>query len=92
MFEWGGGCLWCVDDTKFGVGPIEERLGLSPALLERLATLSKYHDTNLNWSNPTAAAQWKPAEALRFNDEALELADQLRAALGPSFSLVYQPL
>jgi hypothetical protein len=95
MFEWGGGCLWYVDEVthaKFGVGPLEDRLGLTPALLERLAALSKYHDTNLNWSDPASASKWTPGEALRFNDDALALADELRAALGPSFSLVYQPL
>jgi hypothetical protein len=95
MFEWGGGCLWCGNDPAldaFGVGPIEERLSLSPGVRERLAKLSQWHDGALNREDPPDPSPWSGEERVRFERDAVELLAAVRAELGPEFEVVYVPL
>src|SRR5690348_1620283 len=64
MFEWGGGCLWGgnrATNEAFDVGPIEDRLPLSPDTRRRLEALSSWHDGALNWEYPPDPSPWPPA-------------------------------
>lgn len=92
MFEWGGGCLWAGNDAAyraFDVGPIEDRLPLSPGTLERLEELSVWHDTALNWDDPAGPGPWLPEEEARFEAAARQMLRALRDELGSEFEVVY---
>lgn len=100
LFEWGGGALWAENDAAreaFGDGAIEDVLIeaghlRSPEVLEGLETLSKRHDTALNWEYPPDPGPWTRAEYAAFEAAAEALLVRLRAELGPAFALRYEPL
>jgi hypothetical protein len=95
MFEWGGGCLWCGNDNarqRFGVGPIEDRLHLTPATRQGLLELTQWHDQALNWTYPPDPGPWTPQEYERFDIAATDMMTQLGAELGPDFDVVYERL
>jgi hypothetical protein len=63
MFEWGGGCLWCGNDAAreaFDVGPIDDRLPLSPETRRRLDEISAWHDTSLDRDDPAGPGPGHP--------------------------------
>jgi hypothetical protein len=94
-FEWGGGCLWCGNDAasgRFDVGPIEERLPLTPHTRRRLQELSAWHDGALNWDYPPDPSPWSVAERRRFEQAVGEVRSVLQVELGPEFEVVYQAL
>lgn len=95
MFEWGGGCLWCDNAAArdvFGVGPVEERLGLSGALLSRLNNLSRKHDTALNWQSPIEPGPWTPEDHAAFEASVEPVLTRLEEELGPHFRVRYERL
>lgn len=95
MFEWGGGCLWCGNDAardRFDVGDIEDRLPLSAENRERLAELSAWHDTALDWDDPAGPSPWTPDDDVRFDAAASEVLERIRAELGPEFQVEYTRL
>jgi len=95
MFEWGGGTLWCGNEAaleRFDVGPIEERLPLSPETRRALDELSLWHDRSLDWDDPTAPSPWTAEEDARFDEAAEELRATIQSELGPKFEVVYRPL
>ncbi|HEX6373061.1 MAG TPA: hypothetical protein VF006_29330 [Longimicrobium sp.] len=95
MFEWGGGSLWCGNQAAldaFDVGPVEDRLPLSDEILQRLEQLSVWHDTSLDWDDPGGPRPWPPDEYARFDREAAEILERIRAQLGPDFSVDYERL
>jgi len=95
MFEWGGGSLWCGNEAalkEFDVGPVEDKLPLSNAMLERLNALSKWHDTALNWEYPPDPGPCSTDEYAKFEVEVLTFLSELQAELGPEFEVVYEPI
>lgn len=91
FFEWGGGVLWCRNDAarrRFEVGPIEESLPLRPETLDRLAKMTEWHDTALNWDYPPDPGPWSPEEERRFERAALEVLATIREELGPDFEVI----
>ena len=95
LFEWGGGALWCGNDAareRFDVGPIEERLPLTPETRRSLDELSLWHDRSLNWDDPAAPGPWTADEGARFDEAAEKLRATIQSELGPAFDVVYQPL
>jgi len=95
MFEWGGGCLWCGNDAArkaFDVGPIEERLPLSPGILRRLEELTAWHNTALDWDYPPDPSPWSQEERERFELAAHDIHEAIVSELGPDFEVVYVPL
>jgi hypothetical protein len=95
MFEWGGGCLWCGNDaarSAFDVGPVEDRLPLSPATRQRLAELSAWHDGALDWEYPPDPSPWSAEDRERFERAAAEVLAAVQSELGPEFEVVYVPL
>jgi hypothetical protein len=95
MFEWGGGCLWCGNQASiadFDVGPIENRLKLSPAILTRLRGMTAWHDRALNWDYPPDPGPWPAEEYERFDKTVVEVPASLRCELGPEFEIEYTQL
>lgn len=95
MFEWGGGCLWCLNENAykaFGVGPVEQNLNLSRETLEQMQKLTNLHDTALNWEYPPDPGPWKKAEYDAFDIAALELLQDLKTQLGSDFRVFYDKL
>ncbi len=95
MFEWGGGCLWCGNDAAraaFGVGPVEDRLPLSPTTRQRLVELSAWHDGALDRKYPPDPSPWSAEERNQFERAAGEVLAVVRAELKPEFEVVYVPL
>ena len=95
MFEWGGGCLWCGNEAaleRFDVGPIEDRLPLTPGTRRRLEELTAWHDKSLDWAYPPDPSPWTATERERFEEAASEVLSAVRAELGPEFEVVYQAL
>src|ERR1700733_10811671 len=85
MFEWGGGCLWCGNDVareRFDVGPIEDRLPLTPHTRSRLQELSAWHDGALDWDYPPDPSPWSTAERERFEQAAGEILSTIQIELG----------
>ena len=95
MFEWGGGCLWCGNESareRFGVGPIEDKLPLSADTRWQLQTLSTWHDHSLNWDSPPDSGPWTAADSERFDLAAAQVLAAVRADLGPDFEVVHATL
>jgi len=95
MFEWGGGCIWCGNGAaleRFDVGPIEEKLSLSAETLQELEKLSAWHDKALNWEYPPDPSPWTQAEFEEFEEAALFMREKLKAELGASFEVLYEPI
>jgi hypothetical protein len=95
MFEWGGGCLWCGNTTasaRFGVGPIENQLPLSPETLKRLEELSIWHDESLNKDYPPDPGPWTPDEFERFESAARSILERIQRELGPDYEVRYKSL
>jgi hypothetical protein len=95
MFEWGGGCLWCLNDAAydaFDVGPIEDRLPLSAGIRGQLDELTVWHDTALDWDDPAGPSPWTPDEDARFDHAAAGILARIRAELGPEFEVEYTRL
>lgn len=91
FFEWGGGALWCGNEAalqRFDVGPVEEKLPLSNAIRRRLEDMTAWHDTALDWDNPSGPSPWSKAEDEKFAEAAARLFDDLRQELGPGYDLV----
>lgn len=86
-----GCCLWIGDEearARFEAGPVDDRVGLSAALDQRIAELSAWYDGSLNPDDPLAPSLWRQDECDRFNAAAGELLEAIRAELGPSVDVV----
>jgi hypothetical protein len=95
MFEWGGGCIWCGNEAarqQFGVGPIENRLPLSPPIRDRLTEMTVWHDTSLNWDYPPDPGPWCSTHRENFEKAACDLLAIIQRELGPEFEVVYEPV
>jgi hypothetical protein len=94
-FHWGGGCLWYGNDAtrdRFGEGPLETQLLLSSYASERLAELSAWHDTAMDWAYPRGPSLWTGAEWMRFERAAADMLAIVRTELGPDFKVEYIPM
>ena len=95
MFEWGGGCLWPANRAalrRFGVGFLDEELGLSRAILDQLEALTGWHDGALDWSDPMSPSPWNEEEFVDFNAEAMAIRDEIQGELGSDFVVNYVEL
>jgi hypothetical protein len=95
MFEWGGGCLWPGNDAtyeRFGVGVLDDEVGLSERVLARLAELAEWHDGALDWSDPAGPSPWSAEDFNRFDAAAEEVIELIRSELGAEFDVVYEQL
>ena len=95
MFEWGGACLWGMNQAakdRFGYAEIERVLPLSGKTVSTLNELSVLHDTALNWSDPGGPSLWSREQFDEFELNALTLLEALKTDLGPHFSVWYRRL
>ena len=95
MFEWGDGCLWCRDDftrKAHGIGPVENKLPLSEKTVNRLGGMQIWHETILDWNDPTGPLLWDTAEFEKFEDAVAVITDEIEKELGPKFDLKYVQL
>jgi hypothetical protein len=95
MFDWGGGCLWCVDAAgreRLGVGNVEDVLPLRDETRTRLDELTAWHDESLDWAYPPDPGPWTEEESARFEAAAEEMLIRLRAELGDAYEIVYRRL
>ena len=86
-----GCCLWIGDDearARWEAGPVDERCGLSKGVIDRIAELSAWHDTDRNQDDPGGHGLWNDQESARFDAAARELLERIRAELGPSIEVV----
>lgn len=95
MFEWGGGCLWCLNDAarqQFNVGPIEKEVGLPIKIIEQMQKLTEWHDSALNWEHPLDPGPWQRAEYEAFDIAALEMLKEVKICLGAKYRIFYDKL
>jgi hypothetical protein len=95
MFEWGGGTLWCDDKLsleKFDVGPIEERLPLSPETKIKLEELTVIHDEALDWDYPSNPSKWTEQQFSDFDTRVKIILTKIQKELGDEFSVEYVKL
>jgi hypothetical protein len=94
-FEWGGGCLWCGNESarnQFDVGPVEDVLPLSDATRASLVEMTAWHDKALDWDYPQGPSPWSRDEFKRFELAAQSIQRQIQSELGAEFEVTYQPL
>lgn len=94
MFEWGGGCLWGMNDaakTTFGYAGAELTLPISSDTKTKLYELSELHEKALDWSNPSAPSPWSEQDFRLFESKALSILSIIQAELGPMYSVWYSP-
>jgi len=95
MFEWGGSCLWGMNDaakSRFGYDEIERTLPLSRKTKDKLAELSLWHDGALDWGDPTGPSPWTKDDFNQFEAEALSMLKVVQDELGDAYSVRYEPL
>ena len=86
-----GACLWIADGearARFDAGPVDERIGLRDATLDRIHELAAWHDRAMNPDDPLAPSLWRQDECDRFNAAARELLERIRSELGPAVDVV----
>jgi hypothetical protein len=81
MADFGCHPIWHVDGSEVGnIDPGE--LGLSAALVERLATWAEAYEGIMDWGDPGSAGFASPQDEAQFDAEGARLAEQIRAQLG----------
>jgi hypothetical protein len=95
MFEWGGPCLWGMNEaTKSswgGYSGLETILPLSDSTKAKLTELTNIHDEALDWTDPGGPSPWSNADFDRFEKEALAILAVIQTELGPDFRVWYMP-
>ena len=97
MFEWGGpadeGIVWGMNDAakeRFGGYCIKlDHLPISAGLREELIRLHAWHDTALDWEDPSASSPWSEEEKEWFQEESVQAFRRLCEELGPECHVVY---
>ena len=95
MFEWGGCCLWGMNEaakTKYGYADIERFLPLRIETKAKLAELSEIHDKALNWNDPAGPSPWSRDDFVQFEAKAHSILQDVQAELGDMYLIKYRPL
>ncbi|MCM1276657.1 MAG: hypothetical protein NC299_15075 [Lachnospiraceae bacterium] len=92
MFEWGGVCLWSVNDAamnKFGYAIDEQKLPISGNLKRLLWYLQAYHDNMLDWDNaPEGNPWWTEEDTVMFSKKRKFAYEQLQRELGDEYEII----
>jgi hypothetical protein len=83
-FEWYSPVLW----TERGAAVLPNALPLSPETVSELERLTRWHDTCMNWFDPSMPGPWKQEECDRFNAASDALYRRICSELGPSIEVV----
>jgi len=91
FFDAGSGvCLWSGNDAaraEYGIAITAEQLPLPSATRQEIARLVAQYDTSFDWNDPAGPTPWSPEECASFNEAARALLQQLRAQLGPAYTV-----
>lgn len=91
FFEWRGGVLWCANDLAFKLfdcGPVEDRLPLSDGIKKRMAEMTIWHDTALDWNYPPDPSPWPEEEFIKFHKAVEEILSDIKQELGPGYEII----
>ena len=96
MFEWGGPCLWGMNEATQsafgGYSNLESSLPLSKETKAKLADLKEVHDMALDWANPAAPSPWSQDNFAKFEADALAILKAIQTELGDQFLVWYVPV
>src|SRR4051812_26161172 len=91
FFEYGGPCLWSVNDAareRFGYCVHLTQLPLSAETITAAGEVGAWFSQSLNWTYPPDPGPWRQEECDRFNRAASELLERVRCELGAEFEIV----
>jgi hypothetical protein len=92
--EWDGAFwLWANDDRtakEIDYGPINDYIPMPDDLRQRGDVLSDWYQSALNWSDPRIYPIWKQEECDRFRKEVRAFFQDLVAAIGDQYEIVYE--
>ncbi len=92
--EWGGAYwLWGNDDRtskEIGYGPINDDIPMPDKLRQRGDALANWYQDSMNWGDPRICPIWKQEECDRFRKEVRAFFQDLVAAIGDKYEIVYQ--
>jgi SAM-dependent methyltransferase len=92
-WEWlSDTAFWGANDAAredFGYCIKPEQLPLSKETAQWVVAMSVWHDTQLNWSEPSMPLEWKQDECDRFNAASEQLFETASRELGSDFELIY---
>ncbi|MDX8347093.1 hypothetical protein SLH49_03755 [Cognatiyoonia sp. IB215446] len=96
MFEWGGPCLWGMNDAAKsafgGYAGLENTLPLSEDIKAKLFELIEIHDGALDWANPGGPSLWSKQEFDKFETEARSILEVIQTELDDRFLVWYEPV
>src|SRR5262245_48480416 len=85
-FEWYSPALW----TERGGAVLSSALPLSHETVSELERLTHWHDTCMNWFDPSMPGPWRQEECDRFNAASDALYRRVCAELGPDYEVINQ--
>ncbi len=96
MFEWGGPCLWGMNEATQsafgGYSDLESSLPLSNETKAKLIELITAHDTALDWADPGGPSPWSKNDFDKFEVEAHAILKTIQTELGDQFLVWYDPV
>jgi hypothetical protein len=91
FFEWAtDSALWSGDpqlSDQIGYPAKPESLGLSPETCERMRELARWHDTDMDWSDPGGERLWSDEEAQKFARASQDLYHQIVKEIGVRYTI-----
>ena len=95
MFEWGGSCLWGVNEAAkaiYGYAEIECLLLLRNETKAKLGELSEIHDEALNWNDPAGPSPLSRGDFEQFESKAHSILQDVRRELRDTCLVEYSPI
>ncbi|MDX8352076.1 hypothetical protein [Cognatiyoonia sp. IB215182] len=96
MFEWGGPCLWGMNEAAKsafgGYSGLENTLPLSEDTKAKLFELIEVHDRALDCANPGGPSLWSKEDFDRFETEARGILKVIQTELDDRFLVWYEPV
>jgi hypothetical protein len=89
-FEYGGPCMWAMDDVtkeKYGYPIHADSLPLSKEVIKEIISLEKEYQSSLDWDYPPDPSPWTEEQKLDFLLRAQKLYYVMQRELGPDFEI-----
>jgi hypothetical protein len=90
-FEYGGFCLWAVNDNaenKYGYAINNNKLPISKSLIDELYALEEEYQSSLNWEYPPDPSPWTLEQKQDFTYRANAAYLKLLSELGNDFEVI----
>ena len=90
-FEYGGICLWSVNDSaknKFGYAIDNDKLPVSKSLINELYALEEEYQSSLDWEYPPDPSPWTLEQKQDFKNRANLTYLKLLSELGSDFEVI----